>query len=143
MILKTHEILALLLCAVQVSDHALTTFAAHEGGSTVAIGTSDGAVSVLQLSSGLAEMALNEKAAINTMFERETQREKNLEKAIKEAKVKARKEAARKDDVVDNITEEQLRELEDEFFKATNPEDGPAAQPPAPATEASGAAPTS
>lgn len=43
----------------------------------------------------------------------------NLEKAIKEAKVKARKEAARKDEVADNITEEQLKSLEDEFFKAT------------------------
>jgi hypothetical protein len=33
-------------------------------------------------------MALNERSAINNMFERETTREKNLEKAMKEAKVK-------------------------------------------------------
>lgn len=52
------------------------------------------------------------------MFDRETQREKNLEKAIKEAKVKARKEQARKEEAGDSITEDQLRSLEDEFFTA-------------------------
>ena len=71
----------------QVSDQSLTTFASHESGSTVAIGTADGGVTILQLSGGLYEMAPNEKAAINGMFERETTREKNLDKAMKEAKV--------------------------------------------------------
>ncbi len=33
--------------------------------------------------------------------------------------VKARKEAARKDEVADNITDEQLQELESEFMKVT------------------------
>ena len=104
---------------VQVSDLPLTSFAAHDSGNTVAIGTGDGSTTILQLSAGLSEMAPNEKVAINTMFDRETQREKNLEKAIKEAKVKARKEAARKDEVAGSITAEQLQALEDEFFKAT------------------------
>lgn len=61
---------------VQVSDQALTCFAAHEGGANVAIGTSDGAVTVLHMSAGLSEMAPNEKSAINNMLDRETQREK-------------------------------------------------------------------
>lgn len=74
---------------VQVSDQSLTTFAAHESGNTVTVGTADGSVTVLQLSAGLAEMAPNEKLAINSMFDRETTREKNLEKAIKEAKVRS------------------------------------------------------
>ncbi len=34
---------------------------------------SDGSVTILQLSAGLSEMALNEKSAINNMFDRETQ----------------------------------------------------------------------
>ncbi len=102
-----------------MSDHALTCLGAHEGGSKVAIGTSDGACTILELSAGLSEMGLNEKAAITNMFDRETQREKNLEKAIKEAKVKARKEAARKDEVQDSVTSEQLTALEEEFFKLT------------------------
>ncbi len=110
----------------QVSDQALTCMAAHEGGQNIAIGTSDGACTILQLSAGLYEMGHNEKAAINNMFDRETQREKNLEKAIKEAKVKARKEAARKDEVQDNITQEQLTALEEEFMKATADDAPPA-----------------
>lgn len=104
---------------VQVSDLSLTAFAVQESGSTIAVGNSDGSTSILQLSQGLSEAAPTEKTAINAMFDRETQREKNLEKAIREAKVKARKEAARKDEVADNVTEDQLKALEDEFFKAT------------------------
>mmetsp|Transcript_37152 Transcript_37152/g.82649 ORF Transcript_37152/g.82649 Transcript_37152/m.82649 type:complete len:561 (+) Transcript_37152:351-2033(+) len=104
---------------VQVSDHPLTAFGAHESGANIAIGTDDGSTTILQLSAGLSEMAANEKAAINNMFDRETQREKNLEKAIKEAKVKAKKEAARKEELVDNFTPDALKALEDEFFKAT------------------------
>lgn len=40
--------------------------------------------------------------------------------------VKARKEAARKDEVADNITEEQLQELESEFMKVTKEEEAAA-----------------
>mmetsp|Transcript_4806 Transcript_4806/g.8358 ORF Transcript_4806/g.8358 Transcript_4806/m.8358 type:complete len:557 (+) Transcript_4806:181-1851(+) len=104
---------------VQVSDQALTCFGVHEGGSNLAVGTSDGSVTVLQLSTGLCEMMANEKSAINNMFDRETQREKNLDKAAKEAKIKARKEAARKDEVQDSVTEEQLKAIEEEFMHAT------------------------
>lgn len=71
----------------QVTDTALTAFAVHDSGANIAVGTSDGACTILQLSSGLSELAMNEKSAVNNMFDRETQREKNLEKAIKEAKV--------------------------------------------------------
>jgi hypothetical protein len=46
-------------------------------------------------------------------------REKNLEKAQKEAKVKARKEAARKDELNDTVTDQQLQQLEADFFSAT------------------------
>lgn len=53
----------------------------------------------VQLSAGLSEMALNEKSAMNNMFDRETQREKNLEKAMKEARMKAKKDAVKKDEV--------------------------------------------
>uniref|UniRef100_A0A7S0V3I3 Uncharacterized protein n=1 Tax=Polytomella parva TaxID=51329 RepID=A0A7S0V3I3_9CHLO len=100
---------------VQVSDLPLTSFAVQEAGQMVAVGTSDGSTTILQLSKSLSEPTQSEKAAINAVFDRETQREKNLEKAIKEAKVKARKEAAKKEDVADNVTPEQLQKLEEEF----------------------------
>lgn len=102
---------------VQVSDLGLTALAVQESGGTMAVGTSDGSTTVLSLSKGLYEAAPAEKSAMNNMFDRETQREKNLEKALKEAKIKARKEAARKDEMADNVTEEHLRALEDEFYK--------------------------
>lgn len=85
-----------------------------------AAGTSDGAVSVLQLSPGLSEMAQNEKQGINALLERETLREKNLEKALKEAKVKAKKDAARKEEGLGGaVGEGELAALEEEFFKMT------------------------
>jgi hypothetical protein len=44
-------------------------------------------------------------------------REKNFEKAQKEAKVKARKEAARHAELADNVTDDDLAAVEDAFFK--------------------------
>lgn len=52
------------------------------------------------------------------MFERETTREKNLERNAKEAKAKARKEAARTGEPLDRVTEEDLAALERDFFAA-------------------------
>ncbi|KAF6259742.1 hypothetical protein COO60DRAFT_1625980 [Scenedesmus sp. NREL 46B-D3] len=43
-------------------------------------------------------------------------REKNFEKAQKEAKVKARKEAARHAELADNVTHDDLAAVEDVFF---------------------------
>ena len=46
------------------------------------------------------------------MFERETSREKNLEKAVKEAKIKARKEAAKGTEAAEKpLTEEDLQRV--------------------------------
>jgi hypothetical protein len=51
-------------------------------------------------------------------------REKNLDKAAKEAKVKARREAARAADLADNVSDQDLARLEDEFWAATGVEGG-------------------
>lgn len=104
---------------VQVTDSPLTAFCVQDSGSVCALGTADGSCTVLSLSAGLCEIAPNEKQGINAMFERETLREKNLEKAIKEAKVKARKEAARNSALGDNVTDADLANLEQDFFKST------------------------
>ena len=76
-------------------------------------------MSVLHLSAGLAEMAPNEKQGINALLERETLREKNLEKALKEAKVKAKKDAARREEALGGATgDAELAALEEEFLRA-------------------------
>lgn len=104
---------------VDAMDQGLTSFAIQESGSSCAAGSSSGNTTVLELSSGLFDIAPNEKQGFNLMLERETLREKNLEKAVKEAKVKARKEAAKKDDTAENMTEEDISKLESEFFGDT------------------------
>ena len=45
------------------------------------------------------------------MFERESSREKNLEKGAREAKFRARKEAARGAEPIDRVTEEDLAQV--------------------------------
>ena len=107
---------------VQIADQSLTSFGIADNGQMCCVGMADGSCTVLQLSKGLYEMAPNEKQGINAMFERETLREKNLEKAIKEAKVKARKEAAKKDDLLDTLTDEAMQQLEADFFRITSEE---------------------
>ncbi|WIA16722.1 hypothetical protein OEZ85_013376 [Tetradesmus obliquus] len=102
---------------VQVSDRSLTSFAIQDSGDVLGCGTADGSCCVMQLSVSLVEMAQNEKQGINAMFERETLREKNFEKAQKEAKVKARKDAARLAELADNVTDDDLLAVEDVFFK--------------------------
>lgn len=50
----------------------------------MAVGDSDGVITLMQLCDSLVNMAPNEKNMIGQMFDRETKREKNLE-AIKKA----------------------------------------------------------
>lgn len=45
------------------------------------------------------------------MFERESSREKNLEKSAKEAKAKARKEAAKTSEPLGAVTDEELAQV--------------------------------
>eukprot|EP00887_Chlorella_sp_A99_P007769 scaffold20.g7769.t1 len=121
--------------SVHVSERALTAFAMQAGAAPrhCGVGAADGAVTVLQLSQGLVEMQDNEKSAISAMLERETSREKNLEKNAKEAKAKARKEAARTGEPLDHVTEEDLAALERDFFAAVA---APAAAEPSAAAAA-------
>jgi hypothetical protein len=46
-------------------------------------------------------------------------REKNLEKTIKEARLKARKETNRKEERLDLACDEDLNKLEEEFYSTT------------------------
>jgi len=65
-----------------------------------------------------------------------TNREKNLDKAAKEAKVKARREAARAADLADGVSDQDLARLEDEFRRAAG---GAAGEDGAAAARAAGA----
>ena len=110
----------------KVGDEALSSIAvqgnSQAGGKLVAVGDSNGTISLLEVCNSLSQPQKNEKAGINNIFERETRREKNLEareKEMKRAKAlaeeKARKKASEKDagkgDEVDTV----LRQIDLKF----------------------------
>jgi dynein intermediate chain 2 len=68
----------------KVSDAALTSISIPNQGGLVAVGDSDGVITLMQLCDALVTPQSNEKNVIGQMFDRETKREKNLE-AIKKA----------------------------------------------------------
>ena len=92
------------------------------GGKLVAVGDVSGSVSLLEVCNSLACPQQNEKSVINSMFERETRREKNLEvrerevkKAKAQAKEKERKNAADKEDDIDEETQKDLDKIDADF----------------------------
>ena len=128
---------------VQVSDVALTSFNIQDGGKLVTTGAADGVTTLMDVSEGLAVLQPNEKQSISQMFERETKREKNLETRAKELAIKRRKDAAAKDEKMED-NPEAIRAIEKEFFEVTkaapdyddrSPLDYDEPPPPAPGDE--------
>jgi len=105
---------------LQVTDVGLHTLSVEGNGKLIATGSSDGTTTLLEICDGLAALQPNEKASITQMLERETKREKNLEVAKKEMRLKERKEQGggkpggreRED-----ATDEAIKEVEREFFE--------------------------
>ena len=62
---------------VKVSDFPLTSITLNQN--MAAIGDAEGTVSIMQLSRPLIETSSKEKEVMQTIFEREFRREKNLE----------------------------------------------------------------
>lgn len=116
---------------VQVASAPLTCVANSSSGEMLAVGSSRGACSIVQLNEAMWVSPKEEKSAINAMLEREGLREKNLEKTIKEARLKAKKEANRKDGAADAgaACEEDLDQLEEGFYSGTGASRGVAAMP--------------
>lgn len=111
----------------KVGDHPLSSIAVQGntqgGGRLVAVGDVNGTVSLLEVCESLAVPQSNEKMAIAGMFERESKREKNLEKRAMELSRRARameSEAkggdSRKPDGKDEKMEEILRKVDAEFL---------------------------
>lgn len=98
----------------KVSDAALTSLNVQGQGSLMAVGDSEGSITLLQLCETLIKPGPNEKGVIGMMFERETKREKNLE-AIKK---QGGKERPKEDDGKDGhqINEDEFRKREKAFF---------------------------
>ena len=83
---------------INIMHAGLSSISVHKRGALVAIGDDKGTVSLLEVSDSLSRPNPNEKLAMSSMFERETQREKNLILLAKEQQrreVQAAKEKKR------------------------------------------------
>jgi len=97
-----------------VADCSLTCLAVQDTSSNqslLAVGCKDGTTLMVNPSAGLNQSQGDEKAAFAAMMERETGRERALEKAGKEAKARARKEAARAAEPVTRVSPAELEEV--------------------------------
>jgi dynein intermediate chain 2 len=110
---------------VQVNDVGLHTLSVEsQHGAMVATGGIDGSTTLLEISKGLhtSHDFKEEKKTVDETLVREFNREKNLEARAKEQRLKEKKEAAQAQkaqnvNVSDqNKYEEQLRQIEEEFF---------------------------
>lgn len=79
----------------QVSDYALHTLKPSHDGKYVATGGIDGNVSLMELSPSLCTLAPDEKNVIGTLFENESVRDKNLDRAVKEKRAAAKQRERR------------------------------------------------
>ncbi|KAI9556247.1 hypothetical protein GHT06_018821 [Daphnia sinensis] len=75
------------LCS-QVSESPLLSLSTQEQGKIMAVGSKDGRLSVIQISENLSTVTRNDKAALTSLLERETRREKTLEQRSKDGKSK-------------------------------------------------------
>jgi len=94
-----------------------------DGGKLVAFGSLDGSTTLYEISDALCVAQANEKQTIQAMFERETNREKQLATIDKEKKAKLKKmemeakQAADGGDAADQAASDaKIQELEAEFF---------------------------
>ena len=67
------------IMTTKVYDCGISSISVQPRGRKVAIGSDDGSVSILEMSSALYETPEDEKIVISNMLDRETRREKNLE----------------------------------------------------------------
>ena len=80
------------VASLQVSDYALHSIRSTTEGRHVAVGAVDGSVTLVELSPSLYTPMANEKNSVGKMFDNESSRDKNLDKAAKEKKTQQRKQ---------------------------------------------------
>lgn len=107
----------------KIGDTPLSSISVHHSGALLAIGDEQGSVSLLGVNESLSRNSPHEKAAMQGIFDRETQREKNLMSLAKEAKrreiaAQKRKEAEEKEAEEKANQEEYMNEVEKKFIEA-------------------------
>ncbi|KAI9223721.1 WD40-repeat-containing domain protein [Blastocladiella britannica] len=74
---------------IPVTASPIAALRVQEHGRMIAVASRDGATTLLEVSDALAHIQSGEKAAVSQMFERELKREKTLEAAAREKRLKA------------------------------------------------------
>lgn len=103
---------------LQVSDYALHTIRPTNEGKHLAVGGVDGSVTLLEMSPALYTTTPNEKNYIGRMFENESLRDKNLDKAAKEKKALSKKQKSQSAQDKDSsvLDEQQLQTVSEKYL---------------------------
>jgi dynein intermediate chain 2, axonemal len=103
---------------LQVSDYALHTIRPTVEGKHLAVGGVDGSVTLLEMSPALYTTTPNEKLYIGRMFENESLRDKNLDKAAKEKKALSKKQKSQsaQDKDASVLDEQQLQTVSEKYL---------------------------
>lgn len=112
--------------STKVGDCGLSCIKVQKQGGLVALGSTDGTISIVEISKGLSQPLHNEKQSIANMFEREQKREKNLELRLiqreRDQKIasKQKNTVKRLDPNADDApaTLEVLQKVEEAFYNA-------------------------
>ncbi|KAJ2998119.1 Dynein intermediate chain 2, axonemal [Globomyces sp. JEL0801] len=110
---------------VQVCNSPLHSIKAQEHGRLIAASARDGSMTLFELSEGLAKLQNNEKKIFSEMLERELKREKTLESAVREKRIKAAQKRPNSAFMpTGQALEELLKASEDDFYSYIDDGDG-------------------
>ena len=114
-LLKSHSEPVVSTCVADCASTCLAVQDTNNASGLLAVGCKDGTTLLVKPTAGLSQSQGDEKAAFAAMMEREVGREKSLEKSAKEAKIRARKEAARAAEPVTRVSPAELEEVRKTF----------------------------
>ncbi|KAL7748979.1 hypothetical protein RI367_005628 [Sorochytrium milnesiophthora] len=119
--------------SLQVCSSPIHSLRVQDHGKIAAAGARDGSTTLLELSEGLSKMQPNEKATLSQMLEREAKREKTLESAAREKRLRAQgkrpQSSGRKEFI--EPSKEAIDTTETEFWKIIEEEKAALATPQA------------
>jgi dynein intermediate chain 2 len=103
--------------SVQVTTTPIQALRVQEHGRVVAVAARDGSTTLLELSESLTRIQGGEKATFSQMLERETKREKTLEAAAREKRLKAQQgKRPLSGALIDQIPPDVAKATEEEFM---------------------------
>lgn len=98
--------------SMKICDQPLISITAHESGESVAVGSQEGTMYLVELSPNLVRQLRNDKSTFTVMLERETRREKIIEGKLKEMKL--RQKTALEEIAMRKLKQDRLRRIEEE-----------------------------